>query len=97
VAWRRRDLEPARVEPPLWYRVYDPAAWDEPDAQERAMIDGCRSLMPWPDDLHQAHSERRWHEAKHRYRQAHPDLAEQEFTDLIEGYRHRRENGTPPA
>jgi hypothetical protein len=81
---RKRAREPQRIEPPLWYRVFDPAAWDEPDAQEQAMIDGCPSMRPWPEHLHRWHSERRWCEAKHRYGQDHPALAEQEFADLLE-------------
>ena len=76
MAWRRHDIEPPRIEPPEWYRVFDPAAWDEPDAQEQYMIDGCRRLGPWPPDLHLWHGERRWHQAKHAYRQEHPALAE---------------------
>jgi hypothetical protein len=86
--WRPR--KPPRIEPPHWYRVYDPAMWDEPDAQERAMISGCPSARPWPDELHDGHARRRWHEAQHRYRQAHPDLASQEFDDLVNGERAAR-------
>jgi hypothetical protein len=90
VAWRR-PTEPARIEPPLWYRVYDPAAWDEPDRHEQSMIDGCPSMRPWPDELHDAHSRRRWHEAQYRYRQQNPALATQEFDDLVSGeWRARR-------
>jgi hypothetical protein len=59
--------------------------WDEPDAQEQQMIDGCPGWRPWPEDLHQHHARRRWHEAQHRYRQEHPALAEQELDDLING------------
>jgi len=92
--WRRQ--EPERIEPPLWYRVYDPAAWDEPDAHERAMMDGCdgyacwpgapESAWPgWPAWLHEEHSRRRWQEAKHAYRREHPALASQEFDDLVSG------------
>lgn len=82
MAWRRPSV-PARIEPPTWYRVYDPAAWDAPDGHEQAMIDG--SLAPadqWPAELHEIHSRRRWQEAKHAYRQEHPALASQEFNDL---------------
>jgi hypothetical protein len=86
VAWRKPQ-EPPRIEPPLWYRVFDQAAWDEPDAQEQAMINGCPHMRPWPEDLHRWHSERRWHQAKYRYTQEHPALAEQEFTDLIKEIR----------
>jgi hypothetical protein len=55
------------------------------DAIEQAMFNGCPGWRPWPDHLHRYHSERRWAQAKHAYRQAHPALAEQELTDLIEG------------
>jgi hypothetical protein len=84
MAWRKRR-EPVRIEPPEWYRVFDPAMWDEMDAQEQAMFRGCPSWRPWPDELHRIHAERRWAQAQHAYRQDHPDLAEQEFRDLIEG------------
>jgi hypothetical protein len=77
----------ARIEPPLWYRVFDLAAWDEPDAQEQAMINGCPSMRPWPEDLHLIHAERRWHQAKYRYCQDHPALAEQEFADIMAAIR----------
>ena len=89
VAWRRRDLEPARIEGPEWYRVFHPEAWDEPDAQEQSMINGSLGC-PWPEELHRWHSERRWEQAKYRYRQAHPALAEQEFAELVEGERAAR-------
>jgi hypothetical protein len=77
----------ARAEAPEWYRNYHPEDWDEPDAQEQQMIDGCPSMRPWPDDLHQHHAERRWQEAKHKYRQAHPAFATQELEDLFEEFR----------
>lgn len=51
------------------------------------MIGGCPSMRPWPSDLHEAHSRRRWHEAQYAYRQAHPAFATQEFNALIEGFR----------
>jgi hypothetical protein len=89
VAWRK-PVSPARIEPPEWYRTYHAEAWDEPDGQEQAMVDGCPSAWPWPDWLHDHHSRRRWHEAKHAYRQEHPALAEQEFADLIERHGKRR-------
>jgi hypothetical protein len=89
VAWRKQR-QPPRVEPPLWYRVYDPAAWDEPDAQEQAMIDGSRGFGTWPPELHEIHSRRRWKEAKYRYGRDHPALAEQEFADLVEDARRDR-------
>jgi hypothetical protein len=38
-------------------------------------------------DRHRIHAERRWQEAKHRYRQAHPQLATQELEDLFEEFR----------
>jgi hypothetical protein len=88
VAWRRH-IEPPRIEPPLWYRTYDPAQWDEPDSQELAMTGGC-PRDDVPVDLHEAHAQRRWHEAKHRYRQEHPALASQEFDDLVNGERAAR-------
>lgn len=84
MAWRRL-VEPLRIEPPEWYRTFHPQAWDEPDGQERAMMDGSRGYGPWPDELHRVHAERRWGEAKHAYRQQHPALAAQELEDLISG------------
>ena len=45
-----------RIEAPEWYRNYHPEAWDEPDEHEQRMIDGCPSMRPWPDDLHQHHA-----------------------------------------
>ena len=80
MAWRR-PVEPARIEPPTWYRVYDPAAWDVPDGHEQAMIDGNLGYE-WRVELHEIHAQRRWQEAKYRYRQEHPALATQEFDDL---------------
>lgn len=79
--WRPRGR--GRIEPPEWYRVFHPEAWDEPDAQEQAMIDGCPSMRPWPADVHRWHAERRWSTAKHAYRQQHPALAEQEFEEFF--------------
>jgi hypothetical protein len=85
-SWRHR--EPAWIEPPLWYRVFDPAQWDEPDRHELAMTGGCpRDNVPV--ELHEVHARRRWGEAKHRYRQEHPLLAEQEFNDLVASVRER--------
>jgi hypothetical protein len=88
-----RPAEAPRVEPPVWYRVYDPAMWNEPDAQETAMMCGC-PLDDWPVELHDIHARRRWGEAKHRYRRERPDLATQEFEDLVsEERRARRAEG----
>jgi hypothetical protein len=89
VAWRKPS-EPPHIEPPEWYRNYHPEAWDEPDAQEQAMIDGCPSMRPWPAWLHAEHARRRWQLAKFAYRQDHPALAEQEFADLVTRV-HRRQ------
>jgi hypothetical protein len=55
--------------------------WDEMDDQEKAMTAGWHG--PWPGWLHDHHSRRRWGEAKHRYRQQNPLLAEQEFQAII--------------
>jgi len=55
--------------------------------QEQAMIDGYRGFGVFPPELHEIHARRRWEEGKHRYRQAHPALAEQEFAELIESAR----------
>jgi len=52
------------------------------------MIDGNLGY-PWPADLHEWHSQRRWNEAKHAYRKDHPELAEQEMADLVGEYRAR--------
>ena len=89
MAWRKAAPVPPRIEPPGWYRTFDPAAWDEPDGQERAMISGNLG-MPWPGELHRIHAERRWQEAKHAYRQDHPALAHQEFEDIIAAERQAR-------
>jgi hypothetical protein len=70
---------PKRIEPPEWYRVFHAEDWDEPDAEELRMTAGLEFL----GYLHDHHSRRRWHEAQHAYRQAHPLLAEQEFQDII--------------
>lgn len=84
--------EPPRVEAPAWYRTFDPAAWDEPDAQEEAMISGSRcTLAEWPAQLREIHARRRWAAAQHAYRQEHPDLAEQELAEIVT--RARRERG----
>ena len=88
MAWRRR-LDPPHIEAPEWYRNFHPEDWDEPDAQEQSMINGNLG-GPWPEELHRWHSERRWHEAQHRYRQDHPALAEQEFRELVESCREGR-------
>src|SRR5690349_16757076 len=106
---RWRPQEPARIEPPLWYRAFDPAAWDEPDSHERAMMDGCRGFQcwpgappsrwpGWPQHLHEEHARRRWQQAKHAYRRGHPALAEQEFADLVSGEAaaRRRERNSQP-
>ena len=89
MAWRR-PVTPPRIEPPLWYSVFDPASWDEMDAQEQAMFDGCPCWRPWPDSLHAQHAERRWNEAKYDYRREHPALATQEFEELVSGERAAR-------
>jgi len=71
-----------RIEAPEWYRNFHPESWDEPDAQEQAMISGSLG-RDWPEELHRWHAERRWAQAKHAYRQAHPAFVEQEFKDLM--------------
>ena len=83
---RSRAGPPQRIEPPLWYRVFDAAAWDEPDGQELRMMNGHLG-REWPEELHRIHAERRWHQAKHAYCQDHPALAEQEFADIMEEIR----------
>ena len=87
------------IEPPEWYRNFHPEAWDEPDAQEQSMMDGCRGFGEWPDYLHDHHARRRWHEAQYAYRQTHPALAEQEFQALVNGEleARRRERGSGPV
>jgi hypothetical protein len=96
--WRPQD--PPRIEAPEWYRNYHPEAWDVPDGHEQAMMDGCAGYRCWPGSpgsawpdwpqwLHEQHARRRWQEAKHRYRQAHPALATQEFDDLQTSYQER--------
>lgn len=82
-----------RREGPEWYRVYHPEMWDEPDDLERQMIDGCPSMRPWPDHLHEWHCHRRWETARHEYRKANPEFATQEFHDLIESCQRRRAGG----
>ena len=78
--WRPADAP--RLEAPEWYRNFHPEAWDEPDTQERTMINGSLGYGPWPPELREIHARRRWGEAKHAYRQAHPAFGEQEFADL---------------
>ena len=71
-------------EPPEWYRVFGLARYDEPDAQEQAMING--SLAPaelWPAELHEWHARRRWAVAQSEYELAHPDFAEQLFEAIV--------------
>jgi hypothetical protein len=82
---RWRPVERARIEPPLWYRVFDPAAWDEPDGQERRMLAGCLEALgaEWVAGRHRMHAHRRWAEAKWAYQREHPALAEQELTDIV--------------
>src|SRR5690242_11145391 len=89
-SWRPRV--PPRIEPPLWYRVFDPAMWDTPDEQERRVLAGCTAALgeEWVAGRHRMHAERRWQEAKHRYRREHPALASQEFDDLVNGERAAR-------
>ena len=77
--WRAKAIQ---IEPPSWYRVFDPAAWDVPDEHEQTMMDGWRCIGEWPARLHGWHAERRWHQAKYEYRREHPALAEQEFIEL---------------
>ena len=86
--WR---VLPGRIEPPEWYRNFHREAWETPDEHEQRMIDGWRGhLGQWPAHLHYWHAERRWHEAKYAYRREHPDLAEQEFDDIVTRHRERR-------
>ena len=75
-----------RIEAPEWYRNYHPEDWQEPDVQEQRMLAGCVEALgaEWVEGRHRMHAERRWHEAKHRYRQAHPAFASQELEDLLE-------------
>jgi hypothetical protein len=83
--WKASTSGP--IEPPEWYRNFHPEAWDEMDAQERAMFDGSPGWRPWPDYLHEIHARRRWMEAQHAYRQAHPAFGTQEFNKIIEAFR----------
>lgn len=97
--WRSR--EPARVEPPAWYRSFDPAQWDEPDAGELAMMAGATGQAwpdapvsrweNWPQFIHVQHAKRRWEEARHGFRQANPLLAEQEFQRILDSRAVRRD------
>jgi hypothetical protein len=80
---------PQRVEAPSWYRCYDPAAWDEPDAQEITMTAGWTG--PVPAELRDYHARRRWEEARYAYRREHPLLAEQELGDLMNRRAARRD------
>ena len=86
---RRWRPDPPRIEPPLWYRAYDPASWDKPDGHELRMMAGSLGFGKWPAELHDIHARRRWQEAKHAYRQAHPAFATQEFDDLVGSSRER--------
>ena len=91
MAWRK-PVDPPHIEAPEWYRNYHPESWEVPDGSEQAMISGWFPGEPWPPELHAAHSERRWQEAKHAYRREHPALAEQEFLELVSGERRARES-----
>jgi hypothetical protein len=53
------------------------------------MLAGCTAALgsEWVADRHRWHAERRWQEAKHKYRQAHPQFATQELEDLFEEFR----------
>jgi hypothetical protein len=85
---RWRGSAPQRIEPPEWYRNYHPEDWDEPDGQELSMMRGSHG--PWPGELHDYHSQRRWEQARHRYRQEHPLLATQEIQEIIGRHKKRR-------
>ena len=67
-----------------------PGAVGEPDGHEQRMITGWFPGEPWSAELHAIHAERRWHEAKHRYRQEHPALATQEFNEIVNSERAAR-------
>jgi hypothetical protein len=84
---RWHSTEPPHVEPPEWYRNYHPEDWDLIGPEEQAMIDGslghaAPDLPGWAE-FHGMHAERRWKLAKYAYRQQHPDLAEQEFNEIL--------------
>lgn len=93
MAWRRPQ-DPPHIEPPSWYRAFVAAAWDAVDGQEQAMIAGNLG-RPWPAELHEIHSQRRWSEAKHQYRREHPALAEQEFLAIVANERGSRARERP--
>ena len=57
----------------------DAIEWVADITDERAMINGWFPGHPWPAELHAVHAERRWAEAKYRYRREHPALARQEL------------------
>ena len=46
------------IEPPSWYRTFDPAMWDEPDERELLMTGG---VVLTEGELHEYHAQRRWH------------------------------------
>jgi hypothetical protein len=66
--WPRR-LPSAPIEPPSWVRVFDPAAWDEPDDQERLMATGSG----FGDEHRRWHAERRWVTAVNEWYRQHPE------------------------
>jgi hypothetical protein len=59
---RRMPGPPAEV--PEWVRSFDPAAWSEPDEQERTMGE-------LPPDIRRWHAERRWHLARNAWYRQH--------------------------
>ena len=58
---------------PAWVTGFAAADWDEPDAAELAMIEGCPSMRPWPPHLRDWHARRRWGEAASAWLDAHPE------------------------
>ena len=85
----RHRAATARYEAPEWYRNFHQEMWDEPDDLELSMTRGCPSC-PWPNELHDYHSQRRWAAAKHDYRLANPEFGTQEFNDLMAAIQRRR-------
>lgn len=76
---RRRPRFQPHLEPPSWYRSFDPAAWDEPGALEVSMTGGAE-VRDWPG--HEHHARLRWLEAKYAYERANPEFATQEFNAI---------------
>jgi hypothetical protein len=88
---RLRNLE----EPPDWLLFYDQAQWDEPDDEERQLVDGlppdlAREVHPW-------HCSRRWASACDAWYREHPRSAREWVSDLFWAFDHPQPVEGQPA